>query len=163
MTQTAIATITATASAAERAVLDAADAMFYHRGIVGVTMSEIRDTSGVSMRRLYSMYPSKRHLVTGWLQDRHVRWMAWFTDVVDQHVLQGTDAVLATFDALAEWVSSPSFRGCAFLNSIAETHEIDDVHRARLDRVDPGAVDVELECVGGDHGRLRECSAVGIR
>jgi len=120
---------TATATAPERAVLDAADAMFYQRGIAGVAMSEIRDSAGVSMRRLYSLYPSKRDLVTGWLQDRHIRWMSWFTDTVERHARNGTDAVLATFDALEEWVSSPGYRGCAFLNSIAETDEIDDVHR----------------------------------
>jgi len=98
---------TATPATAERAVLDAADTMFYQRGIAGVAMSEIRDSVGVSMRRLYSLFPSERDLVTGWLQDRHTRWMAWFTDTVERHAREGTDAVLATFDAFAEWVSSP--------------------------------------------------------
>ena len=118
-----------TPAVAERAVLDAADAMFYERGIAGVTRSEIRDAAGVSMRRLYSLYPSKSDLVTGWLQDRHTRWMAWFAGSVERHVRQGADAVLATFDALEEWVASPGYRGCAFLNSIAETDAINDVHR----------------------------------
>ena len=120
---------TVTATAAERAVLDAADTMFYQRGIAGVAMSEIRDSAGVSMRRLYSLFPSKSDLVTGWLQDRHTRWMAWFSDTVERHAREGSDAVLATFDALEEWVSSPGYRGCAFLNSVAETDEIVDVHR----------------------------------
>ena len=120
---------TVTATAAERAVLDAADTMFYQRGIAGVAMSEIRDSAGVSMRRLYSLFPSKRDLVTGWLQDRHTRWMAWFTDAIERHARESSDAVLATFDALEEWVSSPGYRGCAFLNSVAETDEIVDVHR----------------------------------
>ena len=38
--------------------------------------------------------------------------------------------LVATFDALREWASSPDYRGCAFLNAIAETSEIDDAHRA---------------------------------
>ncbi len=121
---------TITADAAERAVLDAADELFYRRGIAGVSMSEIRDAAQVSMRRLYVLYPSKRDLVAGWLEDRHLRWMAWFTDATDRHTQRGTDSVLATFDALAEWVASPGYRGCAFLNSLAEADEIDDVHRA---------------------------------
>lgn len=120
---------TITADAAERAVLDAADGLFYGRGIAGVSMSEIRDGAQVSMRRLYMLYPSKRDLVAGWLEDRHLRWMAWFTDATDRHARSGTDAVLATFDALAEWVSAPGYRGCAFLNSVAEIDEIDDLHR----------------------------------
>ena len=113
----------------ERSVLDAADRLYYERGIAAVSMSEIRDSADVSMRRLYMLYPSKRDLVAAWLSDRHLRWMTWFTEAVDRHVCQGADPVLATFDALEEWVSSPEYRGCAFINSIAESAEIDDSHR----------------------------------
>lgn len=116
--------------AARRAVLRAADDLFYAHGISGVVMSDIRDASGVSMRRLYALYPSKRDLVAAWLTDRHDAWMAWFTATVDRHIAAGADPVLATFDAIAEWVASPGYRGCAFINSLAETSEIDDTHRA---------------------------------
>ena len=53
--------------AARRSVLQAADELFYAHGIGGVVMSDIRDVSGVSMRRLYAMYPSKSGLVVAWL------------------------------------------------------------------------------------------------
>jgi AcrR family transcriptional regulator len=115
---------------ARRAVLRAADELFYANGISGVVMSDIRDTSGVSMRRLYAMYPSKSELVAAWLTDRHDTWMAWFTTSVDRHVAAGAEPVLATFDAIAEWVASPGYRGCAFINSLAETSEMNDTHRA---------------------------------
>ena len=114
---------------ARRAVLRAADDLFYAHGISGVVMSDIRDTSGVSMRRLYGMYPSKSELVAAWLSDRHDTWMAWFTTSVDRYIAAGADPVLATFDAIAEWVTSPGYRGCAFINSLAETSDIDDTHR----------------------------------
>ena len=117
------------ADEARRSVLRAADELFYAEGISGVVMSEIRDASGVSMRRLYAMYPSKSELVAAWLTDRHDTWMAWFTSSVDHHVADGADPVLATFDAIAEWVAAPGYRGCAFINSLAETSEIDDFHR----------------------------------
>ncbi len=113
---------------ARRAVLRAADDLFYAHGITGVVMSDIRDASGVSMRRLYAMYPSKRDLVTGWLTERHVTWMAWFTTSVDRHIAAGTDPVLAPFDAIGDWVTTPGFRGCAFINSLAEASEMADVH-----------------------------------
>ena len=112
-----------------RAVLDAAGELFYARGITGVVMSDVRDTSGVSMRRLYTLYPSKRDLVAGWLTDRHEQWMAWFATTVDRLVVDGADPVLATFDAIEEWVGTPGYRGCAFINSLAETSELDDAHR----------------------------------
>ena len=112
-----------------RCVLRAAGELFYAHGISGVVMSDIRDASGVSMRRLYAMYPSKSELVAAWLTDRHDTWMAWFASSVERHVAGGADAVLATFDSIAEWVSAPGYRGCAFINSLAETSEIDDSHR----------------------------------
>ena len=115
--------------AAQRSVLRAADELFYAHGISGVVMSDIRDASGVSMRRLYALYPSKNELVAAWLTDRHDTWMAWFASSVERHVSGGADPVLATFDAIAEWVTSPGYRGCAFINSLAETSDIDDTHR----------------------------------
>ena len=115
---------------ADRLILDTADTLFYERGISGVGMAEIRDASGVSLRRIYGLYPSKRDLVAAWLNDRHDRWMRWFTDTVDRHVARGADPVLAAFDALREWRRSPGYRGCAFINAIAEPMEIDDQHRA---------------------------------
>ena len=92
-------------------------------------MSDIRDASCVSMRRLYEMYPSKSWLVAAWLTDRHDRWMAWFTAAVERHVAAGADSAMATFDAIAEWVTAPGYRGCAFINSLAETSEVDETHR----------------------------------
>ena len=117
------------ADESRRVVLRAADELFYVHGISGVVMSDLRDASGVSMRRLYNTYPSKRELVAAWLADRHETWMAWFTTSVDRHIEAGADPVLATFDAIADWVTTPGYRGCAFINSLAETNEIDDTHR----------------------------------
>jgi AcrR family transcriptional regulator len=120
---------TMTPDESRRAVLDAAGELFYARGITGVVMSDVRDASGVSMRRLYTLYPSKRDLVAAWLTDRHEQWMAWFATTVDRLVDDGADPVLATFDAIEQWVSTPGYRGCAFINSLAETNELDDAHR----------------------------------
>jgi AcrR family transcriptional regulator len=121
---------TMTNDESRQAVLRAANELFYARGITGVAMADVRDASGVSMRRLYTMYPSKRDLVAGWLTDRHDTWMAWFTTTVERHITAGADPVMATFDAIADWVTAPGYRGCAFINSLAETNEIDDSHRA---------------------------------
>jgi len=115
---------------ARAAVLRAADQVFYERGIAGTGMAEIRDVSGVSLRRLYVMYPSKGELTEAWLRDRHETWMAWFGDSVERLAADGRDPLLATFDAIAEWAAKPRYRGCAFVNTAAEPGEIDDRHRA---------------------------------
>jgi AcrR family transcriptional regulator len=120
---------TLTDETAERRILDASDRLFYVRGIAGVGMADVRDAAGVSLRRLYALHPSKDDLVAAWLRDRHDRWMQWFADAVESRADDGDDALLATFDALDEWVNTPDYRGCAFLNSLAETSQIDDEHR----------------------------------
>ena len=114
---------------ARAAVLRSANEVFYARGIAGVGMADIRDGSGVSLRRLYTLYPSKRELVAAWLTARHTTWMEWFTGSVDQRRATGVEPLLAAFDAIAEWAGSSGYRGCAFVNSAAETAEIDDTHR----------------------------------
>lgn len=115
---------------ARQAVLTAADREFYAHGVAGVGMTEIRDTSAVSLKRLYGLYPSKRELVAAWLQQRHAIWMAWFTGAIERLTAAGADPLLAPFDAIAEWAATPGYRGCAFLNTAAEVTEIDARHRA---------------------------------
>ena len=113
-----------------RRILDVADRLFYERGIAAVGMDDVRDDADVSLRRLYTLHPSKRALVGAWLEDRHVRWMSWFTTTVEHGVRSGKEPVVAVFDTIEEWALAPGYRGCAFLNAIAETTEIDDTHRA---------------------------------
>jgi AcrR family transcriptional regulator len=117
-------------AAARAAVLRSADAIFTSRGVADVGMAEIRDAAGVSLRRLYTLYPSKRNLVAAWLAARHVTWMDWFAGAVERHAAAGVEPLLAGFDAIAEWAETPGYRGCAFVNTAAESGEIDDTHRA---------------------------------
>jgi AcrR family transcriptional regulator len=116
-------------AAARSAVLRSADAVFYARGVGAVGMAEIRDDSGVSLRRLYALYPSKRDLVAAWLTARHASWMEWFSGSVERRAAAGVEPLLAAFDAVAEWAATPGYRGCAFVNTAAESGEIDDTHR----------------------------------
>jgi AcrR family transcriptional regulator len=112
------------------AVLEVADRVFYARGVAGVGMADIRDGSGVSLRRLYGLFPSKRDLVAAWLDERHRTWMAWFTGAIERSRAEGVEPLLAAFDAIDAWAATPGYRGCAFLNTAAEATEIDDTHRA---------------------------------
>jgi len=119
-----------TKESAEESILRSANELFYERGIAGASMADVRDSAGVSLRRLYSMYPSKSDLVAAWLEDRHKTWTSWFVNSVERRTAEGIEPVRSIFDAIEEWAASPGYRGCAFLNAIAETTEIDDTHRA---------------------------------
>ena len=96
-------------------VLAAAEALFYERGVQQVGMDEVRTAAGVSLKRLYQLFPSKDRLVLGWLAARDERWLA----SVGDHARKAGSA-LAIFDWLAEWFAEPDFRGCAFVNTFGE-------------------------------------------
>ena len=110
-------------------ILEAADALFYTRGISAVRIADIRDRSRVSLRRLYKLFPHKADLVTGWLEHRHTAWLDMFTDGIDHRLAQGEPPIDAVFGSLEQWLTVTSFRGCGFINTLAETGEVTDEHR----------------------------------
>lgn len=104
---------------AEARVLDAASRLFYERGIQAVGMDAIRDASGVSLKRLYRLFPAKEQLVEATLRHRE-------SGVREQlaRATAGDGApsrrILAIFDLLREWFSAPDYRGCAYINAYGE-------------------------------------------
>jgi AcrR family transcriptional regulator len=100
-------------------VLDAAEELFYARGIQTVGMDDIRDRARVSLKRLYQCFSSKQELLVAVLERRDAWWRASLSEYVSR-----TDdrqaRILAVFDWLGEWFSEPGFRGCAWINSYGE-------------------------------------------
>ena len=100
-------------------LLQAAERLFYERGIRGVGMDEVRDASGLSLKRVYGYYPSKDRLVEAVLEARDRRWrgaLAAHVAAVEDPV----DRILAVFDWLGRWFAEPGFRGCAWINAAGE-------------------------------------------
>ncbi|MDQ1488289.1 MAG: hypothetical protein QOJ23_803 [Actinomycetota bacterium] len=110
--------------AAERtSVLDAAEALFYERGVQAVGIDDVRAAAGVSLKRLYQLFPSKDRLVVEFLERRDARWRGRLADFVaarDRAGADPADRILAVFDWLGEWFAEPGFRGCAWINSYGE-------------------------------------------
>lgn len=106
------------AVARERA-LDAAEELFYGRGIQSVGMDDIRGASGVSLKRLYQLFPAKEQLVEAYLERRDVRWRGRLAEFVERQ--EGPqERILAVFDWLELWFAEDGFRGCAWINSYGE-------------------------------------------
>ncbi|MEV0174303.1 TetR/AcrR family transcriptional regulator [Streptomyces sp. NPDC050803] len=106
------------ATARERA-LDAAEELFYGRGIQSVGMDDVRGTSGVSLKRLYQLFPAKELLVEAYLERRDERWRGRLAAHVEQSP-DPEERILAVFDWLEQWFGEPGFRGCAWINSYGE-------------------------------------------
>lgn len=106
----------------------AADDLFYVHGIAGVSMAQIRDRSGVSLRRMYSICPSKSDLISLWLRARHRVWMDGFSAAVSRNIAADSGPTDAVFDALTSWMTETNFRGCGFINTHAESSELSKEH-----------------------------------
>ncbi|MFE2536756.1 TetR/AcrR family transcriptional regulator [Streptomyces sp. NPDC059371] len=104
---------------AREQALDAAERLFYGRGVQAVGMDDIRGASEVSLKRLYQLFPAKEHLVEAYLERRDVRWRARLAEHVDSR-REPEQRILAVFDWLGLWFAEPDFRGCAWINAYGE-------------------------------------------
>lgn len=104
---------------AQTRLLDAAEELFYGRGIQAVGMDDIRSASGVSLKRLYQLYPSKESLVDAYLRRRDVRWRQSLESHADAQAAP-LERILAVFDWLSDWFGEADFRGCGFINAFGE-------------------------------------------
>ncbi|BEL06763.1 TetR/AcrR family transcriptional regulator [Actinoplanes sichuanensis] len=121
-----------TTSEARLRLLTTASGIFYAEGIHSVGVDRIIAEAKVTRATFYRHFPGKEDLVLAYLQaaDQAIRTQ------VETAVVPGApagDTVRAIAAAIAEGIGSPGFRGCAFLNAVAEypdpTHP---VHRAVL-------------------------------
>jgi AcrR family transcriptional regulator len=104
---------------AEEQVVGAADRLFNELGIRTVGMDQIRDASGVSLKRLYRLFPAKEVLVEEVLRRREEAFFADLTEAAAR-AADPREAILGFFDRLHEWFARPDYRGCPFLNAFAE-------------------------------------------
>lgn len=107
-------------SSAPQRVLDAAERLFYSRGVQAVGIDMVVAEAGVGLKTLYAHFGSKDRLVEAYLLRRNQRRLDRLQARMAQ--LQGRDRVLAVFDALGDWFAEPGFSGCAFINVAGELH-----------------------------------------
>ncbi|PRX98729.1 TetR/AcrR family transcriptional regulator [Allonocardiopsis opalescens] len=101
-------------------VLEVASGLFYREGIHAVGVEAIAAGAGVTKKTLYACFGSKDRLVAAYLSARDERWREWLTRYVGEHGGSARERVLASFDALAEWIEREDPRGCGFVNALAE-------------------------------------------
>jgi AcrR family transcriptional regulator len=100
-------------------LLAAADELFYNEGIHTVGIDRIIDRAGVAKGSLYYNFEGKDDLVREYLLGRHAMWSARVDGAVAA-VADPHEKVLAVFDVLGELFRQPDYRGCSFMNAVAE-------------------------------------------
>jgi AcrR family transcriptional regulator len=93
-------------------ILETADRLFYLRGIRAIGVDTIAAEIGISKRTLYNHFPSKDDLIRAYLGRRSVTMPASEKSPIDQ--------ILGTFDSLERRFGARDFRGCPFVNAVAE-------------------------------------------
>ncbi|MFA5983551.1 MAG: TetR/AcrR family transcriptional regulator [Methylococcaceae bacterium] len=107
-------------TARERILLTAHD-LFYEDGIRATGIDKIIAQAKVTKVTFYRHFPSKNELIIAFLDYRHQLWLDWFKAALNRHTSDSAEnPLMALVPALAEWFKNPIFRGCAFINSVAE-------------------------------------------
>lgn len=104
---------------ARERVLAAADALFYSRGIQSVGMDEVRTAAGISLKRMYSLFPSKDAIIADVMERRSATWNEGISAAA-AHAEGPRQKLLAIYDFLSQWFDEDNFRGCGFINSFGE-------------------------------------------
>jgi AcrR family transcriptional regulator len=110
---------------AER-IVEAADRLFYQKGIRAVGVDTVAAEAGISKRSLYDTFPSKDALVAAYLRQRIQPLPASDQPPITQ--------ILALFGQLHARFIKGDFRGCPFVNAVTELAE--DCETARKIAVD---------------------------
>ncbi|MGQ0832052.1 MAG: TetR/AcrR family transcriptional regulator [Microthrixaceae bacterium] len=120
-------------------VLEVAGRLFYAEGIRAVGVDRILAESGVAKATLYRHFRTKDDLVVAFIERRDELWRAWLAERVEALADDVFERPLVVFDAIAERVEAWGFRGCAFINTIAEfpdaahpAHRAAVAHKARV-------------------------------
>jgi AcrR family transcriptional regulator len=114
-------------------LLATASRLFYREGIRAVGVERILAEAPATRATFYRHFPSREDLVVAYLRgvDTHIR--AGVAAAIEA-APSPADALRAIGAAVADGLSEPEFRGCAFLKAAAEYPDPDDrVHQAVLD------------------------------
>ena len=103
-------------------LLAAADELFYQEGVHTVGIDRVIAHAGVAKASLYNAFGSKDELVRAYLEHRRQSRQQRIQGKIALHD-EPRDKLLAVFDALAETLATPGYRGCAFQNASAEGPE----------------------------------------
>ncbi|MGW3963699.1 TetR/AcrR family transcriptional regulator [Amycolatopsis sp. NPDC005003] len=119
-------------SEARSRLLSTATRIFYAEGLHSVGIDRVVAEAKVTRATLYRHFPSKDDLVVAYLQGVHEMEREGIGKVIAAR-LPAADGVRAIARTIADGIGSAHFRGCAFLNAVAEYPDpAHPVHQAVL-------------------------------
>lgn len=121
-------------SALREKILHVATDLFQTRGINSTGVDTIVAVAGTTKMTLYKYFKSKEDLILEVLQKGHQDFQSWLNDNLNRSSKQPADKIQKLFDFVEEWVTSPDFRGMAFIKASAEfPNEESPIHKLSAD------------------------------
>ncbi|GAA2097806.1 TetR/AcrR family transcriptional regulator [Streptomyces albiaxialis] len=110
-------------------ILDAAEELFQREGIQRVGVQAIADRAETTKMAIYRHFATKDELAAEWLRIVAADYRAAFDRVEAEHPGRPGEQILGLARFIAEGLPEISYRGCPFINSLAELP--DRAHPAR--------------------------------
>ncbi|GGV10303.1 TetR family transcriptional regulator [Streptomyces spectabilis] len=101
-------------------ILDAAEELFQGEGILRVGVQAIAERAGTTKMAIYRHFETKDALVAEWLRILAADYRAAFDRVEAEHPDRPREQILGLARFIAEGLPTLSYRGCPFINSLAE-------------------------------------------
>ncbi len=101
-------------------IVQVASKLFYEQGFHRTGVQQIINEAGVAKGTFYTHFRSKEELGVAWLKARHHTWNSWLDESISRKRTPES-RINAIFDFLGEWMEDSDYRGCAFINTLAET------------------------------------------
>lgn len=101
-------------------ILDAAEELFQSEGILRVGVQAIADRAETTKAAIYRHFETKDALVAEWLRIVAAEYRAAFDRVGAAHPDDPGEQILGLARFIAEGLPTLSYRGCPFINSLAE-------------------------------------------
>ncbi|MEU3902142.1 helix-turn-helix domain-containing protein [Streptomyces sp. NPDC045251] len=101
-------------------ILDAAEELFQSEGIRRVGVQAIAEKAETTKMAIYRHFETKDALVAEWLRIVAAEYRAAFDRVAAEHPGRPGEQILGLARFIAEGLPAISYRGCPFINSLAE-------------------------------------------
>jgi AcrR family transcriptional regulator len=121
----------AAASATRQHILDVADELFYRHGARAVGMDELVRQVGLGKMTLYRQFPTKDLLAAAVVERQHEKVMGGIEDAV-QNAAEPRARLDAAIGYVVADITSPTFQGCPFQNTVSDFRASDHPARAAV-------------------------------
>jgi AcrR family transcriptional regulator len=112
-------------------ILVTAARLFHRHGVAATGVDRVIAEAGVAKATFYRQYRTKEDLVLAWIRDPATRWFDRILEQAERATPSPDAVLLAIFDGTASWLERNQFRGCPYLNTIAELADVQAEHRVR--------------------------------